>query len=561
MTTFPLKIALAATLAFALALTLSCSGNGGGGDEGGGAAAVKKEKVSGISQKGPFVGASVAIYELNAKFERTGNSFRGTTDGRGSFEIEINGTLASPYIVLEASGNYFNEVSGKPSTAPITLNAIANVSSKSRANINVLTNLEFGRVLKLVKSGRNFEEAKKQAQKEVLDALGMSGIKDRNSEDVSLFGSSPSDSVLLAVSVLLQADRSAEGVSGLLANLSREIEDKGTLSNSTKSEVDSGLANLDMDEVRDNIRSLDPNAKVPNFDKIDALPSSSSAVFSSSSIAQSSESTVPSSSSAVEVQLSSSSTAQSSSSGATQSSSSIAAISSSSSAVATLSSSSSTQSSSSQSSSSSVALSSSSSAALSSSSEANSSSSHASSSSANIFTDTRDNKTYKYVTIGEQVWMAENLNYNATGSKCYNDEPTNCAIYGKLYDGDIAKTTCPEGWHLPSDTEWTTLTNSVGTNPGTKLKSASGWNDNGNKSGNGTNNFGFSALPGGEYYITSSNSGFTGVGDNGYWWTATQKPGYFDNNFQRYMTKTQEGVIRDAPGRSNYWYSVRCVKD
>jgi len=80
-----------------------------------------------------------------------------------------------------------------------------------------------------------------------------------------------------------------------------------------------------------------------------------------------------------------------------------------------------------------------------------------------------------------------------------------------------------------------------------------------NASGNGTNNFDFSALPGG-YYWNDSRGGFTEVGDSGYWWTATQKPGYFDNNFQRYMTKTQEGVIRDAAGRNNYWYSVRCVK-
>ena len=68
-------------------------------------------------------------------------------------------------------------------------------------------------------------------------------------------------------------------------------------------------------------------------------------------------------------------------------------------------------------------------------------------------TDTRDGKIYKTVKIGEQVWMAENLNYEAEGSRCYNDSTTYCKKYGRLYNWETAMKACPNGWHLPSEKE------------------------------------------------------------------------------------------------------------
>ena len=121
-----------------------------------------------------------------------------------------------------------------------------------------------------------------------------------------------------------------------------------------------------------------------------------------------------------------------------------------------------------------------------------------------VFTDSRDGKKYKTVKIGSQMWMAENLNYNASDSKCYDNNPDNCAKYGSLYNWNTAKTACPKGWHLPSKAELEKLTSAV------KLKAKSGWNSN----GNGTDNFGFSALPGG-YGL--SGGLFSNVGYIGNW--------------------------------------------
>jgi uncharacterized protein (TIGR02145 family) len=169
------------------------------------------------------------------------------------------------------------------------------------------------------------------------------------------------------------------------------------------------------------------------------------------------------------------------------------------------------------------------------------------------FTDTRDGKVYKTVKIGIQTWMAENLNYEAEGSKCYDNNPANGQKYGRLYDWEMAKKACPPGWHLPSDEEWQELVNFAGGKEiaGTELKSASGWNSN----GNGTDEFGFAALPGG---YGSSDGGFGNVGEYGGWWSATE--GIAAYAWNRNMSYSSADVSRDGNGKT-ILFSVRCVQD
>jgi uncharacterized protein (TIGR02145 family) len=182
----------------------------------------------------------------------------------------------------------------------------------------------------------------------------------------------------------------------------------------------------------------------------------------------------------------------------------------------------------------------------------------------------------KTVKIGNQTWMAENLNYTPSSgnSWCYDDKESNCNIYGRLYDWSTAmgidasynstawggrndekyKGICPEGWHLPSQAEWDTLVTYVGGSAvaGKKLKSTYGWVNG----GDGTDNHGVSALPGGRY----SNGNFYNAGNTGYWWTATEIGS--NSAYSRGMSYSNDYVNEYGYGNGkSYGLSVRCVKE
>jgi uncharacterized protein (TIGR02145 family) len=165
------------------------------------------------------------------------------------------------------------------------------------------------------------------------------------------------------------------------------------------------------------------------------------------------------------------------------------------------------------------------------------------------FTDSRDGKTYRTVRIGKFTWMAQNLNYATGDSWCYEDNESNCQKYGRLYDWNTAMKACPAGWRLPTREDWKNLVENAGGNvAGTKLKARSpDWN--------GTDDFGFSALPGG-YRSTDGSFGY--VGSNGYWWRATEYgSGYA---WDRRMSSYRERVDEDNYDKG-YGNSVLCLQD
>jgi len=188
---------------------------------------------------------------------------------------------------------------------------------------------------------------------------------------------------------------------------------------------------------------------------------------------------------------------------------------------------------------------------------------------------------YRTVDIGGQVWFAENLNYEVSGSKCYNNNSTDCETYGRLYNWSTAmnlpsscssnscssqiqskhRGICPDGWHIPSRVELEVMTVYIGgaSTEGKKLKATSGWNSCGPS---GSGNFylcedicGFSALPGGYGF---SDGGFSNVGYSGHWWSTSE----FNSHYAYYrdIRYNYESTYLGYSYKSGF-YSVRCLKD
>ncbi|GBU23201.1 hypothetical protein R80B4_03117 [Fibrobacteres bacterium R8-0-B4] len=193
--------------------------------------------------------------------------------------------------------------------------------------------------------------------------------------------------------------------------------------------------------------------------------------------------------------------------------------------------------------------------------------------------DKRDGRKYRTAQIGGQVWMAQNLNYRTGGSRCYNDNVSNCNKYGGLYDWNAAKKACPAGWHLPSDDEWTVLVKAINAGEnnlysvGNTLKAKEGWNpgdDDDDTETDGTDSYGFAALPGGGRAADNPGGGrpagdvdggkFYDIGDIGAWWTASESPRDSGSARFRAMYNLSYGLAVDNINKG-YGLSVRCVKD
>lgn len=190
-----------------------------------------------------------------------------------------------------------------------------------------------------------------------------------------------------------------------------------------------------------------------------------------------------------------------------------------------------------------------------------------------------DGNEYQTVTIGSQKWMAENLKttkYNdgtsipnisenaawdglTTGAFCtYFNDAVNKSIYGNLYNWFAVETgkLCPTGWHVPSDAEWNTLTDYLSTHgfdgtQGKALKDQQGWYNN----GNGTDDYGFTAKPGG----SRQNAGFfANIVSNGYWWTSTSDNAY-DVSVKN--ISFDKDVVSTYTYYKKYGFSIRCIRN
>ena len=208
------------------------------------------------------------------------------------------------------------------------------------------------------------------------------------------------------------------------------------------------------------------------------------------------------------------------------------------------------------------------------------------------FTDSRDNKDYKWIEIGSQVWMSENLAYtgsdikniadnydwydntNADAWSYYNNNESNKSSYGVLYQWKAAGIACPDGWHLPTDAEWIELENYlkekgyscdgvVGNDKIAKSMALnSGWDNSSNLGAVGNSDFaefinvsGFSASASGFRAYTGE---FTNKSKECYWWSYTEDSSDIYGNYNLKFDSPKVYTFHD---NKTYGFSVRCVKD
>lgn len=180
-------------------------------------------------------------------------------------------------------------------------------------------------------------------------------------------------------------------------------------------------------------------------------------------------------------------------------------------------------------------------------------------------TDPRDGEIYTILKIGEQVWMGQNLRFNASGSMLNPDNPAKA--YGRLYKLIAAQTACPGGWHLPSDAEWDKLEMAHGMpasfvgqggwrgKHATQMKSTTAWEDD----GNGTDRLGFTVLPAGYYFSEKFDelAGLQGLGSSAAFWSSMEG----NQGMARFMFSPRTFVNKWEDDETGAALSCRCVQD
>lgn len=237
--------------------------------------------LKGKAQKGPFVtGTNITLNELNSDLAQKGKSYTTTIVANdGSFNLN-NIELNSNFALLTANGYYFSEIYGELSSAPLSLQAITDLSSNESVNINVLTHLIKARIENLVSTGMSFEDANTQAKSEFLAFLGITNTFNVDFEELDISSNEDYKAALLSFSVILQRytkflnqkpTLTAE-LTQLLADISADFAPDGIISQ-TKI-IDTLLHNisqLHLIDIRRNIEQryleLGQNLVIPNFEK------------------------------------------------------------------------------------------------------------------------------------------------------------------------------------------------------------------------------------------------------------------------------------------------------
>jgi len=481
------------------------------------------------------------------------------------------------------------------SSSQLTLYALSDISDLSTINVNIMTHLEKNRVEYLLNNkDLNFKEAKNQAQQEILTIFGMENSGMSNSETLTMTEDNKSNAIMLAISIILQGNRTVGDFTELLANVSEDIKQDGTLNDQGLMDgLRSSTLQLDLAKIRNHLESryeyLGKQASIPDFESyINAFLSHTSdkpialvpqATNITPTTATFVGNVIPGSAS-TEVVFEYGETEDYGKPPKEANSSPINGhykkeVSAKVEGLDTL------------------------------------TTYHlrikATNENGTVYsadttfkttfdrtgtvTDIEGNE-YKTTIIGDYVWMAENLRtttYNdgsaipnvtengqwkdlQTGAySWYNNDESNAKPYGAIYNWHTVETgkLCPDGWRVPTDEEWKNLEGTVdsqypvgsdewdedgsrGNDAGTMLKDSSGWRDG----ANGKNAFGFSALPGG---FRQDSVGFQEIERLGGWWTSTESTEANDQSLYRRLNRGSD-ISRGNTYKQN-GYSIRCIKN
>ena len=497
--------------------------------------AVSLDTLAGVSQKGPFLkGSTVYLYELSdgrTLKQTNGNFVSDITSDDGSFRFTTR-NLMSQYALIMVDGKYRNEVTGKPTNTTIRLRAYTDVLSRKKANVNLLTHLERKRVYYLVtQEKKRFKVAKHQAQMEILDAFHIDTTEiNKSSEDLNVFGSSDADVALLAISVLLQGNDDETALSVLLTEIAEDIESDGLWNDdATRTQIADRAFALDLSQVRKNVESwgLNKGGKIGNFESIienfiadefgaercgvgdddetRRVNNKRSSFYGETYHCLNGMFVIRSDNKYFNKEIE-----------------------------------------------------------------------------YGMLLDWRDRHAYKTVKIGDWVWMAENLNYEyklkpygrdqyeTYGSLCNSDS---CRTYGRYYTWAVAMDSaaiftengrgcgsnkscspiypvrgiCPEGWHLPSNSEWNPL--SIATGGSANAVRAMGYEN----WASATDAYGFSVLPTDGYY----EDHFGNVGVNANFWSSSEFDSKLANRWS-VQDSTSTGIMFNDKAAG---FTVRCVLD
>lgn len=565
----------------------------------------KEVVLSGAIQKGPFLnGTSVQITELEKNLIPTGKNFSSQIENNaGLFQLPAI-QFSSQYVELKADGYYYNEIANVPSTSPITLYALSDITNKTTVNANIFTTLERPRVKNLMGEGSSFNAAKKTVYQEIINIFNFPEDSLKNSEDLDISSDGKENAKLLSMSLILQGHRTEAELSELVSNISFDIQEDGILnSTSLGSKLINDARLFDLQAIRQNLESrysdLGSDFVIPNFEEyIDQFVSNTTFEITNiieypasyegkSNILNQQVDIVPSDTDRVMYAILPRGTSLKV-----------------------------------------IITSLTSNTWFFEDSETSGFSWGDYINGSRTFTSTRtgelilivrivgptkvevyenneespsfvkemtmekvtdiDGNIYPIVYIGDQAWLGENLkvthyrngdpipnitdntewNNLTTGAYCnYDNNANNATTYGRLYNWyavNDSRNIAPEGWHVPSDAEWQTLIDYLGgssSGRGGKMKEAGTTHWNSPNTG-ATNESGFSALPGGNrghwgdedspYYY------FGNLGRMAFFWSPTESGS--NNAFSRLLYCDISEISRNYK-RKRSGFSVRCVGD